>query len=244
MVWYINRGGFLRRWIILDFNIKNFGVVSIGGVKLWITETMVGTWIIMSVLIVFAVVVRANLHKFSEVPSGLQNVVEAIVEAFDNFLRGLAGEKLMFLGNWYFTVFVFVLFSNISGLFFLRPPTADWSLTVTLSLVTFVLIHAMGVNFRKFRYLKSLFEPNPLFFPLNIMGELARPISLSFRIFGNIVAGTILLSLLYSMAPVFLRFFAPIPLHGFFDIFAGVLQTYVFCVLSFSFISGAVTEPE
>ena len=221
----------------MDFNISNKWVFSIGGVEIWITETIVNMWWIMLFLIVVAVITRIKLKNFKDVPKGFQNVLEMMVETFDNLVRGVAGEKFMFLGNWYFMVFSFVLLSNLSGLVFLRPPTADWSFTFTLALVTFVLIQSMAVKFRKGEYLKSLFEPYPVFFPLNVIGELARPVSLSFRLFGNILAGIILLSLLYEN--VILRFVLPIPLHGFFDVFAGILQTYVFCVLSLSFISAA-----
>jgi len=226
----------------LDFTIRNQAVVEIFGVQIGITETMVSTWIIMGVLIAFAVVVKIKSRNFKEVPKGFQNVVEALVETFENYLYSTAGGKLMFLGNWYFTVFVFVLISNISGLFGLRPPTADWSLTVSLAIITFLLIQAMGLMFGKTKYLKSFVEPyylSFLFLPMNVIGELARPISLSFRLFGNILAGTIMMSLLYTMAPIFMQIGLPGALHGYFDLFAGVLQTYIFVTLSLSFISGA-----
>ena len=225
----------------MSFDIKTIAVLTIGGIEIWITETMTGTWIIMALLIALAVAVRVRLNKFNEVPTGFQNAIEAIVEAFCNFVRESAGEKLMFLGNWYFMVFSFILLSNLSGLLFLRPPTADWTLTFAFAFVTFLLIQAMGIKFRKGGYIKSLFEPYPAFFPLNVIGEISRPISLSFRLFGNILAGTILMGLLYEMAPVLLRFLVPLPLHAFFDVFAGVLQTYVFSVLSLSFISAAAS---
>jgi len=220
----------------LDFTIKNLWVFKIGGVEVWITETIVNTWIIMLVLTIFALVVRMNLRKFRPVPSGFQNVVEAIIEAFDGFVQSSAGEKLMFLGNWYFMAFFFILTSNLSGLVGLRPPTSDWTVTFAFALVTFVLIQVVGVKFRKGAYVKSFFEPHPVFFPLNLIGELARPISLSFRLFGNILGGMILISLIYTLAPIYVRFAIPVALHAFFDVIAGVLQTYIFCVLSLSFI--------
>jgi len=230
----------------LDIDIKIHGIVNIGGVDVWITDTIISTWIIMGVLIAFAVVVRIKSRKFTEkTPKGLQNVVEALVEVFDNYVRTTAGEKLMFLGNWFFTVFVFVLISNISGIIpGIRPPTADWSLTLALAIVTFVLIHVVGVKYRKGEYLKSFFKPMFLFFPINVIGELARPISISFRLFGNILAGLIMMSLLYSMAPMFIRFVVPSALHAYFDLFAGVLQTYIFVTLSLSFIAGAAEVAE
>ena len=223
----------------LNFNIKNFWVGDILGVEVWITETMVNTWIIMGVLIAFAALVRVKLERFTEVPKGLQNVVEAVVEIFENFVIGTAGKRLSYLGNWFFMVFVFIFLSNISGLLGMRPPTADWATTLAFALVTFGLIQAMGWKYRRGEYIKSFFEPNFVFFPLNVVGELARPISLSFRLFGNILSGVILTTMIYTLPPVFARFILPIPLHGFFDLIIGFLQTYIFSVLSLSFIAGA-----
>jgi len=236
---------YLRKRFILDINIKVHAIINIGGIDVWITDTIISTWIIMGLLISLAIVVRIKVRSFSDVPKGFQNVIEALVEVFDNYVRTTAGEKLMFLGNWFFTVFTFVLISNISGMIpGIRPPTADWSLTLALAIVTFVLIHVMGAKHRKGEYVKSFFQPMFLFFPINLIGELARPISISFRLFGNMLAGLIMMSLLYAMAPLFARFILPAALHAYFDLFAGVLQTYIFVTLSLSFISGATETQE
>ena len=224
----------------MDFNINNHAVLKLGSIEVWITDTLICTWIIMAILIAFAIVVRVKLPKFKEIPKGFQNIAEYLVEMFDNFLHGVDGDKLMFLGSWFFTVFAFIWLSNISGLFFMRNPTADWATNFALALVTFFLIHILGIKFRGTKHLKTFIEPVPIFLPLNIIGELARPISLSFRLFGNVLAGMILLGLLYE--PIFLRWVIPVPLHAFFDLFSGSIQTYVFCILSLSFISAAVSE--
>ena len=224
----------------MDFDIKNHALLEVFGLEIWITDTMISTWIIMGVLITLAIIVRISIRKFKEVPTGFQNAIEAIVELFENYMRTTAGDKLMFLGSWFFSVFFFIIVSNLSGLIpQMRPPTADWSLTVAIALVTFALIQAMGVKYRKGSYIKSFFEPMFLFFPINIIGELARPISISFRLFGNMLAGLIMMSLVYSLFPVFVIFGIPAALHVYFDIFAGVLQTYIFVTLSLSFIAGA-----
>jgi len=185
------------------------------------------------------------MSNFKEVPTGnFQNIVETLIETFDNFVRQAAGEKLLFLGNWFFMVFSFVLVSNLSGIVGFRPPTADWATTFALALVTFILIQAMGIKFRGRKYIKSFFEPFFIFFPLNLIGELARPISLSFRLFGNILAGMILMSLLYNLAPIYVRFVIPAALHAYFDLFIGALQAYIFCVLGLAFIGGAAATEE
>jgi len=216
---------------------------DVAGVEVWITESIFNTWMIMLFLIAVAIVVRIALRRFREVPSGFQNAVEAVVEFFDGIVKKSAGEKFMSVGGWFFMVFVFLLAANLSGIVGMRPPTADWATTFALSMGTFILIHAMGVRHRRGKYLKSFIEPIFIFLPLNIIGELARPISLSFRLFGNVLAGMILITLFYSL-PIYLRIILPAALHAVFDIFFGALQTYVFCVLSMTFIGSAATSIE
>jgi len=223
----------------LDFNVKILHVFEVFGSEIWITETILNAWIIMLLLIIVAVIVRISLKKWEQIPSGFQNVVEVLVEMFDKIVLDTAGEKLMYLGNWFFMVFAFMLMSSICGIIGLRPPTADWATTFAFALGTFFLIQAMGVYYRRGKYLKSFFEPFFLFLPLNLIGELSRPISLSFRIFGNVLAGMILMSLIYTLAPIFLRFLLPAALHAYFDLITGILQAYIFCILSLSFISDA-----
>jgi len=236
---------------VIDLEIKNHAVLNLFGLEIWITDTMISTWIIMGILITFGIIVRIKVRKFKEVPTGFQNVVEALVETFEGYLRSTIGDKLMFLGNWFFTLFLFILLSNLSGLFpGIRTPTADWSMTFGLALVTFILIQAMGVKYRKAGYVKDLFAPLPwwcpipLFLPINVIGELARPISLSFRLFGNMLAGLIMMSLIYALFPYVVQFFIPSFLHAYFDLFSGVLQTYIFVTLSMTFIAGAAEVAE
>ena len=87
--------------------------------------------------------------------------------------------------------------------------------------------------------MQSLFEPHPIFFPLNLIGELAKPVSLSFRLFGNMLSGTIILTLYYALTPRFVQFGIPALLHGFFDILIGSLQTYIFVIVSLMYIKSA-----
>ena len=229
----------------MNFDIKNHAVLKIGGFELWITDTMINTWIIMAVLITFAIIVRIKLKKFKDVPKGFQNVVEFLVETFENYLRTTVGDKLMFLGNWYFTVFAFILIANLSGLIpTFRAPTADWSMTVMLALSTFFLIQFLAIKYRKGEYLRTFLQPFFIFLPMNLISEIARPISLSFRLFGNMLSGLVMMSLIYEKLLVPARFVIPAALHVYFDLFAGVLQTYIFCTLSLSFIAGSTEAPQ
>jgi F-type H+-transporting ATPase subunit a len=193
----------------------------------------------MIALIIFSIIVRISIKNFKELPYGFQNVIESLVETFDIFVQSAAGNKVHNLGNWYFMIFSFIFIANIIGIVGLKSPTADWSMTFACALITFVTIQIVGVKHRKGAYLKSFFEPHFLFFPLNIIGELSRPISLSFRLFGNVLTGTIIISLIYTVAPVILRFLLPAALNIYFDLITGALQTYIFCILSLSFIGAA-----
>ncbi|MCL2366045.1 MAG: F0F1 ATP synthase subunit A [Oscillospiraceae bacterium] len=229
----------------MDISIGVHGVINIGNIQILITDTVISTWIIMGVLIAFAIFVRIKVCGFKEIPTGFQNVIEALIEVFENYLRNTVGSKLMFLGNWFFTLFLFILVSNISGATpGFRPPTADWSMTVALAIVTFVLIQAMGIKYRGLEYVLSFFKPFPLFLPVNLIGELARPIAISFRLFGNMLAGLIMMSLIYALAPLFAQFLLPAALHIYFDLFAGLIQTYIFVTLSMAFVSSAAKLEE
>jgi len=227
----------------VDFNIRNFWLVEVFGVEFWITQTIINTWLIMAFLVGGALLFRLKLRKMDDVPRGVQNVVEVMVEAFDGFLQSMGGDRAKIFGGWYFTVFLFILVSNFSGLIGLRPPTADWVTPAALAIATFLLIQCAGIYYRgPGRYLKNFFEPNIVFFPLNLVGELARPISLSFRLFGNILAGLMLITMLYTLLPVVARFVLPVPMHLFFDIFFGALQAVIFCALSLAYIGAASAE--
>ena len=228
---------------ILDIGNKVLFIINISGFEIWITESLVSTWIIMGVLIVFAVIARILLRRFREIPAGVQNAVESLVEIVDKFVTNVAGDKLIKLSPWFFMIILFVFTSNISGIVGLRPPTSEWSTTIALSLCTFLLIHITAIKYRKKDYLKSFLQPFFLFLPLNIISELAKPISLSFRLFGNMLSGLILMTIVYTL-PVYLRFVIPVPLHVYFDVAIGALQTYIFCMLSLSFIRSAASAGE
>lgn len=225
----------------MNFNVGNRAVWNIFGIEVWITDTIVNAYSISAVLILLALVVRWKLITYTPgAPKGLQNAAELAIESFDNFAKGAAGPKLAFLGKWFFAVFIFIMCSNLSGMIpKFRPPTADWSVTFSLAVVTFFLINIMGAIYKGPEYWKGFLEPFFLFLPLNILGELAKPISLSFRLFGNILAGMILMSILYEIGPTFIIFVLPSALHAYFDTAMGILQAYIFTVLSLSFI-GAV----
>ena len=109
-----------------------------------------------------------------------------------------------------------------------------------MAIITFVMVQFFGIKSKGLGgYLKGLTEPMIFLTPLNIIGELANPVSLSFRLFGNIVGGLILMSLYYGLLPWFVSLGIPAFLHLYLDLFAGVLQAFVFTMLSMVFVAGA-----
>jgi len=222
----------------MDFGIRTFWIIELFGVEFRITETIVGTWVVMGFLIIGALILRYFFFKNpQDVPeSSLQNIVELAVESMEKFAAGPLGEKYLWLDNWFFALFTFLLFANISGLIGLRTPTADIATTLAMSSATFVLVQAMAFRFAPKNHLKSLITPSPVFLPINIIGEFAIIISLSFRMFGNILAGTIIMGLVYGLMPWWMNIGIPAALHIYFDLFAGVIQTFIFCLLSMSFV--------
>lgn len=109
----------------MGLNIENYGVLNIGGVEIWITETIVNTWIIMILLTILALFVRFKLNSFKKVPRGFQNIIEIVVEMFENFAGGMLGVNLSYISPWFFMIFVFLLTSALLSVFGLRAPTAD-----------------------------------------------------------------------------------------------------------------------
>jgi len=226
----------------MDFGSKVIASFYIGDTKIWLTETVVDTWIVMAALFIFAIIVRIKLNSFKEVPeTGFQNFIETIVETMDSFVESNMGTNYKYFGNWFFGVFAFILFSNLSGLLGFRAPTADLATTAALALTTFVLIHFMGIFKSKGSYFKGYLEPMPLLLPMNIISELATPVSLSFRLFGNLLGGTIIMGLIYSL-PIYVKLFIPAVLHVYFDVFAGFLQTFIFVMLSMAFIKDKLPD--
>lgn len=217
-----------------------------GGIP--VTETVTTTWIIMAVLTIFALVAT---RRFDKVPKGLQNVIELLVDMVYKLTAQTMGEDKKAFAPYIGTLMMYLICANLAGLFGFRPPTADVNTTMALALLTFFMIHFFGMKRKGVgTYLKGFLQPFPVMLPLNIIGELATPISLSFRLFGNIVGGLIIMNLLYGALgglstnlgisiPV-LQTGIPAVLHLYFDVFAGVLQSFIFAMLTMVFVSGAM----
>ncbi len=249
---------FAKEMKTMDFNIHVAKVFHAFGQEIWITESMINSWIIGGLLIAIALFIRFKIRDPQKVPTGVQNVIEFIVEAFGSFSSSTMGKFGPKFSNFYLAMFLYIICCNLSGLFlgpnivpgtpenpalpvtFMRPPTADIAVTLALALITFFMTQGYGIKTKGIlAWLKGLTEPIFLLTPLNIIGELANPVSLSFRMFGNLLGGTIIMGLYWNL-PWYTQLGIPVFLHGYFDLFAGVLQSFIFIMLSMTFVSGAM----
>ena len=226
----------------VDFMIHGVFPYEFFGHKVWITTTHISLLIVMLVLIGFAIAANRVMKHASEVPGTFQNIVELIVEMLDNMIHGVMGKSAAKFANYIGTIFIFILISNISGLFGLRPPTADYGVTLPLGLLTFTLIHFNKLKHQKVSgVIKGLCDPWPIWAPINIIGDVAVPISLSLRLFANILSGTVMMALIYGLLK-WIALIWPAVLHVYFDLFSGAIQTYVFCMLTMTYISDAIGD--
>ena len=125
----------------IDFMIHGVFSYELFGQTVWITTTHICVLIVMLVLAIFSIIAGNTMKKAQEVPKGFQNVVEIVVEMLDGIVSNTMGKNAPGFRNYIGTIFIFILVSNISGLFGLRPPTADYGVTLPLGLMTFTLIH-------------------------------------------------------------------------------------------------------
>lgn len=239
---YYRAGGLpmllLSRDVSQDFMIQSYLEYDFFGHRVSICTSHVTTVIIMAFVILLAVFARrAVLRGDPDCPKGIQNAVEMLIEFLDGLVTNSMGRHASKYANYMLTLLIFLCFSNISGLFGLRPPTADFAVTFGMGMITFFLIQYANIKNNRFGALTGLFRPLPFLFPINVIGEIAAPVSLSLRLFGNVLAGTIMLNLFYGLLPWFVKIGIPAALHGYLDLFAGVIQTYVFTMLTMVWIT-------
>ena len=220
-----------------DFYIHELYPIDFFGTTVYITTTHICTLIVLVTIAILALCARRSVMKTKDVPSKFATGVEIAISTLINFVNGTMGKAGKKYINYIGTLFIFVFLSNISGLFGLRPPTADYGTTLCIALISFVMIQYAAIRYQKWGAFTGLFEPIFLFFPINVISEFATPVSLSLRLFGNILAGTVMMALYYGMLPIFAKIGIPSALHVYFDLFSGAIQAYVFCMLTMTFVA-------
>ena len=218
----------------MDISPDQWIVLQIG--PLGINATILFTWLVMLLLTLSALLVRLRLSATGEL-TRWQNMWEAIISAMRTQIRDVSGQDpgpfLPFIG----TLFAFVATSNILAIVpGYAPPTGSLSTTTALAICVLIAVPVFGILEKGlFGYLRSYFQPTPLMAPFNIIGELSRTVALAIRLYGNVMSGTVIVGILISIAP----FFFPV-LMQLLGLLTGLIQAYIFAVLSMVYIASAM----
>ena len=205
-------------------------------------KTSFTMWVITAVVLVLCLIFRFFVFpKFDpDNPKGFQNIMELAVESMDNFTKNSIGDYSGELSPYMFSLAVFMVMCAASELIGLRPPTSDLIVTLAMGLITFALINIYGIRKKGFGgRLKSLAKPNPVIFPMKVISDIAVPISLACRLFGNMIGGMIVMDLIKSVLGGYASGI-PAVLGLYFNLFHPLIQTYIFIILSLTFINEAI----
>jgi len=196
------------------------------------------SWLVMIILIALSAMAAKSVNL---VPSKIQNIFELLISGLEEFMVEITGDE----GRWVFpltgTVFIYIFVCNLIGLvpgFF--PPTASLNTTLSCALVVVIFTHVIGVKYHGAAYIKHFMGPVwwmvPLMLPIEIIGHMARILSLTFRLFGNMMGHELVLGILFALAGLF---FAPLPIMVL-GIFVGLVQAFIFYLLSVMYFTGAM----
>ena len=230
--------------------------------KLQISETIVVSWIVMALITGLCIWLTHDLKV--ENISRRQALAEMLVEMANKFVVGNMGEKFRYFIPFVAALFATSVVSNLISLIGLRSPTADLSTEAAWAVIVFIMITYQKIKAGGFGgYLKGFTQPIPVLTPFNIPSELATPISMACRHFGNILSGVVINALLYGALAVassallgllpgivgdvlsripILDVGIPAVLSVYFDWFSGVMQAFIFCMLTVMYIANAAEE--
>ena len=234
--------------------IKTLFSLTVLGHTIPITETVVISWIIMLFLIILSLVLTFRLK---EIPAGPQAILETAVEFLNNFAKNQFGSFAKYLAPYIGSLFLFLLIANIIAVispveftfmgheftppFMFRPPTKDINVTAAFAVISIMLVIVCGFAARGFvGWFKQLLYPLPFMLPFNVMDFGTRLISLCLRLFGNILGGFVLMSMIEGLFPVAL----PMVFSLYFDFFDGFMQAFIFVFLTSLYISEAIKVEE
>ncbi|NJK99444.1 MAG: F0F1 ATP synthase subunit A [Spirulinaceae cyanobacterium SM2_1_0] len=207
-------------------------------------QVFLTSWFVILVLVIASLLATRNLQQ---VPGGMQNFMEYALEFIRNLAKDQIGEKeyrpwVPFVG----TLFLFIFVANWSGALIpwkvlripaseLAAPTNDINTTVALALLTSLAYFYAGFRKRGLGYLAKYIEPTPILLPINILEDFTKPLSLSFRLFGNILADELVVAVLVLLVPLFV----PLPVMAL-GLFTSAIQALIFATLAAAYIGEAL----
>ncbi len=199
---------------------------------------VVYSWVVMILLIVFGYM---PVKAMSMVPGKVQNLLEVIISSIEEFMVTVTGEEGRWLLPLAATIFIYILGCNLIGLIpGFYPPTASLNTTLSCAAVVVVFTHIIGLLYHGPSYIKHFLGPVwwmiPIMLPIEVIGHVARILSLSFRLFGNMMGHELVLGILFSLAGAF---FAPLPIMAL-GVFVAFVQAFVFFLLSIMYFTGSM----
>ena len=221
------------------FLVKLFEMIGLGHFA-HAYPHVIYSWFVILLLIIFAVLAT---RKIEMVPTRAQNFFEIVISGMEEFMVDITGEE----GRWFFpiiaTIFIYIAVCNLLGLVpGMFPPTASINTTLSCAIPVFLFTHYIGIKYHGIKYIKHFLGPVwwliPIILPIEVIGHLARILSLSFRLFGNITGHELVLAILFMLAGAF---FAPLPIMAM-GIFVSFVQAFVFFLLSTMYFAGSMEE--
>ena len=233
------------------FNLFPLASLEVGQHFLWQLgnlkihgQVFLTSWFVIGILVVASIAATRNIQR---IPGGIQNLMEYALEFIRDLTKNQIGEKeyrpwVPFIG----TLFLFIFISNWSGALIpwrliklpsgeLAAPTNDINTTVALALLTSLAYFYAGFSKRGLGYFKKYIEPTPILLPIAILEDFTKPLSLSFRLFGNILADELVVAVLVLLVPLFV----PLPVMAL-GLFTSAIQALVFATLAAAYIHEAM----
>lgn len=224
-----------------------FEIPVLGGLP--ITESMRNQWFVIVLVLCLCLFLTRNLQK---IPTGKQALVEKGVVMLNGLVDSTMGEGCRHYAPFIAAIMLSSLFGSLISVIGLRSTTADLNTTLGWALIVFFLIHYSNIKFHGLKaYLKGYLEPIFIMAPLNVLSEIATPVSMSFRHFGNMAGGLVITTLLMSALAAFsnaILGFLPVPLLQigipgilslYFDLFTACMQAFIFSMLTMAYVGNA-----
>ena len=222
-----------------------------GNTNLPITETMRNSWIIMAFILFLCIFLT---HRMQKIPKGKQALAEKAVLMIDGLVESTMGEGCQAFSPYIMTLMMSSLFGSLASLFWMRSTTADLNTTLGWAIITFVLITFNKIKYGGIKgYLKGFLEPIFVMAPLNVLSEIATPVSMSFRHFGNMAGGLVITTLIMGALKVLsnavlgflpdnialLQIGLPGVLSLYFDCFTACMQAFIFSMITMAYVGDA-----
>ncbi|MGP0129071.1 MAG: F0F1 ATP synthase subunit A [cyanobacterium endosymbiont of Rhopalodia musculus] len=239
--------GFVQTFSLASLEVGQHWYWEIGNYRVH-GQVFMTSWFVIGLLVIASLAATQNVQR---IPSGMQNFMEYVLEFLRDLAKNQLGEKeyrpwLPFIG----TLFLFIFVSNWSGALIpwavielpegeLAAPTNDINTTVALALLTSLAYFYAGLSKKGLSYFSHYVEPIPVLLPIKILEDFTKPLSLSFRLFGNILADELVVAVLVFLVPLFI----PLPIMAL-GLFTSAIQALVFATLAGAYIHEAIESEE